>query len=88
MSAAKLQGATVKVPLDSELNITTGSLAVTSYSGTVADTSIAKFVPGSTTSSAKFDPSVKPLKVGETTVTLKNKNGGIQDVTFTLDVTK
>lgn len=88
VSAGKLQGETVKVPLDSQLNITTGDLAVTSYSGTVADSSIAKFVPGSKTYGTKLDPSVKPLKVGETTVTLKNKDGGIQNVTFTIDVTK
>jgi hypothetical protein len=88
VSANKLQGETVKVPLDSELNIATGDLSVTSYSGSVADSSIARFVPGSKTSTLELDPSVKPLKVGETTVTLKNKDGGIQNVTFTIDVTK
>jgi hypothetical protein len=88
VSVTKLQGETVTVPLASELNITTGDLSVTSYSGRVADPSIAKFVPGSKTSTLQLDPSVKPLKVGESTVTLKNKNGGIQDVVFTIDVTK
>jgi hypothetical protein len=88
VSSNKLQGETIKVSLDGDLNITTGSLSVTSYSGTVSDPSIAKFVPGRKTSTLELDPSVKPLKVGETKVTLKNKNGGIQDVVFTLDVTK
>jgi hypothetical protein len=88
VSANSLQGETVKVPLESELNITTGSLSVTSYSGTVSDRSIAKFVPGRKTTTLELDPSVRPLKVGHTTITLKNTDGGIQNVTFTLDVTK
>jgi hypothetical protein len=85
-SAASLQGKTVKLPLDAVLNITTGSLSVASYSGDVSDPSIAKFTKGYKTSSAEFNPGITPLKVGETKVVLKNKNGGIQWVTFTLDV--
>jgi hypothetical protein len=88
VSADSLQGETVRVPLDSDLNITTGSLSVASYSGRVSDRSIAKFVPGTKTTTLELDPSVRPLKVGHTTITLKNTDGGIQDVMFTLDVTK
>ena len=54
----------------------------------MADPSVAKFAAGNKTYSLKLDPSVKPLKVGETQLTLKNKNGGIQNVVLTLDVTK
>ncbi len=86
-SASSLQGETVKVPLGSELNIKTGSLSVTSYSGTVADPSIAKFIKGRKASGATFDPAVKPLKAGKTVVTLSNSDGGIQDVVFVIDVT-
>lgn len=82
-----LQGTTVKVPLDSVLNINTGDLAVTSYSGTVSQPSIAEFVKGRKDQDTVFNPGLKPLSVGETKVTLSNSDGGIQDVTFTLDVT-
>ena len=85
-SAGSLQGATVKLPLDTVLDITTGSMSVTSYSAVVSDTSVAKFTRGYKTSSAEFNPGVTPLKVGETKVVLKNKNGGIQWGTFTVDV--
>ncbi|MCU1412884.1 MAG: hypothetical protein JWN80_224 [Microbacteriaceae bacterium] len=87
-SANDLQGTTVKVPLGSMLNINTGSLATSSYSGKVDDPSIAEFVKGGKKDGADFNPGVKPLKVGETTVTLKNAQGGIQNVVFTIDVTK
>jgi len=85
-STDELQGSTVELPLNTVLNITTGSLAVDSYSATIADPSIASFVQGHTDGSATFNPGITPLKIGETTVTLKNSQGGIQDVKFTLDV--
>jgi len=87
-SVNKLQGKTVTIPLHSELNITTGSLSVTSYSGAVADPSVAEFIPGKKTSTLQLDPSIKPLKAGTTTATLKNTGGGIQNITFTIEVTK
>lgn len=87
VDVAKLQGTTVKVPLDSALNINTGDLSVTSYSGKVAKPSIATFVAGRKSQGAEFNPGLKPLAVGETQVTLTNSDGGIQNVTFTLDVT-
>ncbi|MEJ1229880.1 MAG: hypothetical protein WDM88_03295 [Galbitalea sp.] len=49
---------------------------MTSYSGTVADPSIAKFIKGRKASGATFDPAVKPLKAGKTNVTLSNSDGG------------
>jgi len=85
-STDELQGSTVELPLNTVLNITTGSLAVDSYTATIADPSIASFVQGHTDGSAEFNPGITPLKVGETTVTLKNAQGGIQPVEFTLEV--
>ncbi len=85
-STDDLQGATVQLPLNTVLNITTGSLPVDSYSATIADPTIASFTQGHTDGSATFNPGIQPLKVGETQVTLKNAQGGIQDVKFTLDV--
>ncbi|GAA1932383.1 hypothetical protein GCM10009775_25510 [Microbacterium aoyamense] len=87
MDVNDLQGATVDLKVGQVLNINTGSLAVTSYSGEVEDTSIAEFVKGSDTQDAQFNPGVKGLAEGSTKVVLSNSDGGIEDVTFTVDVT-
>ncbi|MEP6480057.1 MAG: hypothetical protein ABJB03_11735 [Rhodoglobus sp.] len=87
MSSEDLQGKTVELPLNSLLNITTGDLAVDSYTAEIADPSIAEFVQGRTDGSATFNPGIKPLKAGTTEVTLTNEQGGIQAVTFTVNVT-
>lgn len=77
---------TVEVPINSMLVLNTGDLDVDSYTATINDPSIAQFVQGRTDGSATFNPGLKPLKVGTTTVTLANKDGGIQDVVFELKV--
>lgn len=81
-----LQGATIELRVGQVLDINTGSMAVDSYSGTVADPEIAEFVAGHTDATATFNPGVTGLAEGTTTVVLSNSNGGIQDVTFTVDV--
>lgn len=83
-----LQGTTVDLVVGQVLNINTGDLAVDSYSGTVADTSVAEFVAGHDDGSATFNPGVEALAVGTTDVVLSNADGGIQNVTFTVDVTE
>jgi hypothetical protein len=85
---ADIDGTTVRVALNQVVNLDTGSLAVDSYSGTVADPSIATFTRGAKTGEATFNPGLTPHKVGTTEVTLSNKDGGIQDVEFTLTVTE
>lgn len=85
---ADLPGTTLKVALNQAVNLKTGSLATDSYSGTVADTSIATFTKGGKKDGADFNPGLTPHKVGTTEVTLSNSDGGIQDVEFTLTVTK
>jgi hypothetical protein len=86
VSANDLQGETVEVPLNSLLNINTGDLAVDSYTAEIDDSSIAEFVQGREDGSATFNPGFKPLKVGETQVTMKNEQGGIQPLEFTIKV--
>lgn len=83
-----LQGRTIDLVVDQVLNINTGDLAVDSYEGTVADSSVAEFVAGGEEGDATFNPGVKALAVGETDVVLSNTDGGIQDVTFTVRVTE
>jgi hypothetical protein len=87
MDAGDLQGATVDLKVGQVLDIDTGSLDVDSYSATVADPKIAEFVAGRVESSATFNPGVTALAVGSTEVVLSNSDGGIQDVSFTVDVT-
>lgn len=88
MEAGDLQGETVELVVGQVLNIKTGDLAVDSYSGDVADPAVAEFVPGRTDDSAVFNPGVTALSVGTTEVVLSNSDGGIQDVTFTVEVSE
>lgn len=88
MDAGELQGETVELIVGQVLNINTGDLATDSYSGEVADPAVAEFVPGGTDGSATFNPGVTALSVGSTEVVLSNSDGGIQDVTFTVEVTE
>jgi hypothetical protein len=82
-----IQDSTVSVPINSTLVLNTGSLDVDSYTADIADPSIATFVQGKVDGSARFDPGLAPLKVGQTSVTLTNKDGGIEQVVFVLKVT-
>lgn len=88
MDAGDLQGATVELVVGQVLNINTGDLAVDSYSGEVADPSVAEFVAGREDGGATYNPGVKALAVGSTEVVMSNSDGGIQDLTFTVDVTE
>lgn len=81
-----LQGATVELEVGQVLDIDTGDLAVDSYSGDVSDPSVAEFVEGREEGGTTFDPGVEGLAEGKTEVVLSNEDGGIQDVTFTVEV--
>jgi len=81
-----LQGETVELEVGQVLNIDTGDLAVDSYSGEVADPSVAKFTAGREEGGATYNPGVEGLAAGKTQVVLSNEDGGIQDVTFTVEV--
>jgi hypothetical protein len=83
-----LQGATVEVALNQVINITTASLAVDSYTAEIADPTVLEFVQGREDGSATFNPGLRPLRVGETEVTLTNEQGGIQPLQFTVVVTE
>jgi hypothetical protein len=83
-----LQGETVELDVGQVLDINTGDLAVDSYSGVVDDPSIAKFVKGRDEDGATFNPGVEALAAGTTKVVLSNDDGGIQDVTFTVEVSE
>ena len=88
MEAGDLQGETVELVVGQVLNINTGDLAVDSYSGEVADTAVAEFVKGYEEGGTTYNPGVKALADGSTTVVLSNSDGGIEDVTFTVQVGK
>jgi len=86
MNVNELQGKTVDLDVGQVLNITTGDLAGDSYTGKVADTNVAEFVPARKDASAEFNPGVKAIGAGKTKVVLSNSDGGIEDVEFTVDV--
>jgi hypothetical protein len=88
MEAGDLQGETVELVVGQVLNINTGDLAVDSYSGEVADSAVAEFVKGYEEGGTTYNPGVKALADGSTTVVLSNADGGIEDVTFTVQVGK
>jgi hypothetical protein len=83
-----LQGATVDLEVGQVLDIDTGDLAVDSYTGEVEDGSVARFVPGREEGGATYNPGVEALAAGDTTVVLSNSEGGTQDVTFTVEVSR
>jgi len=87
MSAGDLQGASIDLVVGQTLNIDTGDLAVDSYTGTVADRAVAEFVAGKDDGSATFNPGVLAQAAGTTSVTMTNKDGGIQPLEFTVVVT-
>ncbi|MEP6480896.1 MAG: hypothetical protein ABJA94_02700 [Rhodoglobus sp.] len=87
VNTGDIQDSTVSVPINSMLVMNTGDLAIDSYTATIADPSIAEFVQGRTDGGATFNPGLKPLKVGTTSVTLTNKDAGIEHVVFELKVT-
>jgi hypothetical protein len=59
---------------------------VNSYEAEISDPSIVEFEQGRDDGSATFNPGFKPLKVGETEVTMTNEQGGIQPLEFTIKV--
>lgn len=87
MDVGDLQGTTVELVVGQALNITTGDLAVDSYSGDVDDPAVAEFVPGRVDGTATYNPGIMALAPGSTAVVLSNSDGGIQDVTFSISVT-
>lgn len=76
-----LEGTTVQVPITNTIVINAEN--PTNWTGTVSDTSIATFVPGHDDGSATFNPAIKPLKAGTTTVTITN---GSTTINFTVQV--
>lgn len=84
----ELVGQTVDVPLDSLLNINVGEFDVTSVTAVIDDPDIAEFVPGSDDGSAQFNPGVRPLAVGQTSVTLTHDEDAFEPVEFVLNVTR
>jgi hypothetical protein len=86
--AGSLQGATIELVVGQVLDIDTGDLPVDSYRGTVADPDVARFTPGREEDGATFNPGVEGLAAGTTEVRLSNEDGGIQDVTFTVEVSE
>ena len=87
VEANDLQEQTVNLTVGQALNINTGDLPVDSYTGLVTDTTVAVFVEGNAQTGSETNPGVEAVSTGTTTVTMTNKQGGIQPLTFTVVVT-
>ncbi|RFA22725.1 hypothetical protein [Subtercola boreus] len=81
-----IDGSTVEVPVDNVVVLDSGDVKVTVWTATVADPKVAEFISGTDDGSAAFNPGLKPLAAGETTVTLTNSDTG-NETTFELRVT-
>ncbi|RGE19806.1 hypothetical protein [Leucobacter sp. wl10] len=86
MTVNELQGKTVGLVAGQVLNIDTGDLSVDSYEGEVSKPDVAEFTPGRRESAAQFNPGVTALAPGSTEVTMTNEQGGIQPLSFTVEV--
>ncbi len=82
----QLQGATVDLVVGQVLNINTNDLAVDSYTGKVDDPSVVKFEAGRVEGGTTYNPGFTALAEGSTQVVMTNANGGIQPLTFTIEV--
>lgn len=86
MDVNALQGATVELVVGQVLDIDTGDLPVDSYTAKVDDPSIAEFDQGRIESTSEFNPGLTALAEGSTKVVLTNAQGGIQPLSFTVEV--
>ena len=85
---ATINGTTVEVSLNNVVDLNSGDTTVTDWVGLVADPSIAEFVRGKDDGSATFNPGIRPLAVGTTSVTVSNIKLSGKSSIFTLVVTK
>lgn len=87
VEANDLQGTTVEINSKQPLYINTGDLAPESYSLVSAEPEgIVEFVAGGTSGGVTTNPGFTALKEGTADVVLKNSDGGIQDLSFTIEV--
>ena len=87
VQANDLQGKTVEINPKQPLNIDTGDLPVDSYSLVSATPEgIVEFTPGHKDATAEFNPGFTAVKEGTAQVELKNAQGGIQNLSFTIKV--
>ncbi|MFD1713471.1 hypothetical protein ACFSBZ_03205 [Amnibacterium flavum] len=81
---SSLDGTTVSLPIGTVLDLSAEDPKA--WTGEVADTAIAEFVPGKDDGSAEFNPGIKPISAGTTQVTLTD-SASDETIEFTLEVT-
>ena len=82
-----IDGTTVEVPVGGFVDLTGDDETFTAWEATVADESVAVFIPGGDDGSAQFNPGLEAIAVGSTEVTLDNTES-MDSVTFTVEVTE
>jgi hypothetical protein len=76
----EISGQVVTVGLNNVIVISAGTTPVTSFTATVGEPTIAKFVPGKVDGSATFNPGIQPLSAGASTVTITNTATGVSSL--------
>jgi hypothetical protein len=86
MDLDELEGETVTLKVGETLDINTGTQPSDVYTGDVENPDVVEFIPGAETTLATFNPGVKALKTGSSTVVLTNAEDRSEPVTFTVTV--
>jgi hypothetical protein len=81
-----IDGTTVEVRQGGTIDLTGDSETFTDWTAEIADAKVAEFVPGRTDGSASFNPGIKALAPGTTTVKMTNSTSS-ETVSFTVTVT-
>ncbi|GGF14818.1 hypothetical protein [Subtercola lobariae] len=76
----EISGQVVTVGLNNVIVISAGTTPVTSFTATVGEPTIGKFVPGKVDGSATFNPGIQPLAAGASTVTITNTDTGVSSL--------
>jgi hypothetical protein len=86
MDLEDLEGETVTLKVGETLEIRTGTQPGDAYTGDVEKPDVAEFIPAVEVRLVTFNPGVKALKTGSTTVILTNSQDGSDPVPFTVTV--
>ncbi|MDH6182309.1 hypothetical protein M2152_002491 [Microbacteriaceae bacterium SG_E_30_P1] len=82
----ELQGKNVTIVIGQTINVTTGDLPVDSYTAEVSDESVLAYTPGRIEETAEFNPGFTGVRVGQSDVIMRNIQGGIQPLEFSVTV--
>jgi len=83
---SSLQSQSVLLPINTVLNLNTGSNPVDSYTATISDPSVVEFTPGKVENGTTFNPGFKPLKIGSAVIEMTSDDSSDAPLKFTIQV--